>query len=688
MSPQKNEERLNSWKEIGAYLQRNEATVRRWEKREALPVHRHTHESRSSVYAYRSEIDAWRAGRKMTAEPARVRAFWRVPAFALTVMLCLIMVGNGVRPQAASAQQSDGARMRQVPFESGYEAPSSDGRYLTFTDWSTGDLAVRDLSTGAKRRLTDHGGWDKTAGHADESSLISPDGRQVAYVFFDPKPNRAELRLVPFTGGDPRYPKILHRSEETRYILIDGWTPDGKSILVTRELTDGTSQLAMISIEDGSLRVLKSFGWKTLGGAALSPDGLYVAYGGAESETDWDIFVLASDGSRQGKLTQGPAIDSSPMWSPDGSQVLFFSDRTGASQSMWTVAVNGGKASGPARLVKGDFGSGRFFPRGMTRDGAFYFFTGSERTNIYTAEFDANLKTLKAPELVPERFVDSTGGGSWSPSGELLAYYAFRAPSQAVPGGTDLILRTLKTGTERIVRMPQLIVPPYLYTPPPRWFPDGQSVMVVSYGRKRPGLAFYRVDLTTGNAELLQEAQDAGPSDLSPDGRTIFYRDGVAATGMRIVSFDLDAKRETELKRISMGKSLTPIVVSPDGKQLAYGVMDHPKGTVAAVSSLEVISSSGGQAHQVFHGKIGPQLLAWSRDQNSLFFAQPGVGWSRIPITGGDPEKIGLAQAGSGRQVFFPLFHPDGRDIIFGSVEESKQQFWALENFLPKPKGK
>ena len=44
------ENRLNSWKEIGAYLQRNEATVRLWEKREGLPVHRHTHESRSSVY--------------------------------------------------------------------------------------------------------------------------------------------------------------------------------------------------------------------------------------------------------------------------------------------------------------------------------------------------------------------------------------------------------------------------------------------------------------------------------------------------------------------------------------------------------------------------------------------------------------------------------------------------------------
>src|SRR5579862_9487834 len=84
---------LESWKEIGAYLQRNAATVRRWEKEEGLPVHRHSHKSRSSVYAYPSEIDAWRASRKVVAEatPAPVSTFLRVPTFALAILLCLIM---------------------------------------------------------------------------------------------------------------------------------------------------------------------------------------------------------------------------------------------------------------------------------------------------------------------------------------------------------------------------------------------------------------------------------------------------------------------------------------------------------------------------------------------------------------------------------------------------------------------
>src|SRR6266404_4911437 len=71
------ETRLESWKEIGAYLQRNAVTARRWEKEEGLPVHRHSHKSRSSVYAYPSEIDAWRASRKVAAEPPPPMPLWR-----------------------------------------------------------------------------------------------------------------------------------------------------------------------------------------------------------------------------------------------------------------------------------------------------------------------------------------------------------------------------------------------------------------------------------------------------------------------------------------------------------------------------------------------------------------------------------------------------------------------------------
>jgi TolB-like protein/Tfp pilus assembly protein PilF len=58
------EAQLDSWKEIAAYLGRDVTTVQRWEKSEGMPVHRHVHDKRSSVYALASELDAWRQNRK------------------------------------------------------------------------------------------------------------------------------------------------------------------------------------------------------------------------------------------------------------------------------------------------------------------------------------------------------------------------------------------------------------------------------------------------------------------------------------------------------------------------------------------------------------------------------------------------------------------------------------------------
>ena len=61
------EERLDSWKEIAAYLNRDVTTVQRWEKREGMPVHRHLHDRIGSVYASRTELDAWARGRNLRA---------------------------------------------------------------------------------------------------------------------------------------------------------------------------------------------------------------------------------------------------------------------------------------------------------------------------------------------------------------------------------------------------------------------------------------------------------------------------------------------------------------------------------------------------------------------------------------------------------------------------------------------
>lgn len=80
---------LESWKAIVAHLSRDVRTVKRWEKNEGLPVRRYLHQARSSVYAFASELDAWRAARAprpMQDAPAPIGG-QVLPRFAFAAVL-------------------------------------------------------------------------------------------------------------------------------------------------------------------------------------------------------------------------------------------------------------------------------------------------------------------------------------------------------------------------------------------------------------------------------------------------------------------------------------------------------------------------------------------------------------------------------------------------------------------------
>jgi len=71
------EKKLVSWKEIAAHLGREVRTVQRWETTEGLPVHRHEHQKKSTVYAYASELDEWIRKRQPVDDPEADDAFAR-----------------------------------------------------------------------------------------------------------------------------------------------------------------------------------------------------------------------------------------------------------------------------------------------------------------------------------------------------------------------------------------------------------------------------------------------------------------------------------------------------------------------------------------------------------------------------------------------------------------------------------
>ncbi len=672
------EERLGSWKEIGTYLQRDARTARRWEKEEGLPVHRHPHKARSSVYAYPSEIDAWRAGRRVAAAPVpAVRPWWRPVAMGVTTLLCLIMVGNGIRPTVASAQA--GQIARQIPttgFKGDVDSVSLDGRYFAGTDDSTGDVAIHDLATGTSRHATNDGGPGSKNGYS-EFQIIAPDSRVVAYNWDDGK--QRELRVVSMTGGENARPQTVYSSPETDYIEPEAWTPDGKQLLVIRTLKDQTIQLGLVSIRDKSIQLLKSFGW-SWPDVSLSPDGRYIAYAAPSiAQTNRRIVsILTVDGGRETVLEQ-KAVDSyAPLWSPDGSRIVFLSDRTGA-RSLWTVPVAAGKPAGPAELLKANVGS--MSPLGITRRGILYYTLTNDRRNIYVAELDAALRVTQPPALVSERFLNSNNRGAWSRDGRYLAYYSFRGAESDWARSATLVIRTMATGEERDIDL-HLKVPIHSFAAPPRWFPDGQSVLVVAVRPQQAGYGYYRVDLATGKTDLLHHTtrlEIAGiEPDLSPDGETIFYgRENHGTT--ELMRFDIESRRET---RICAADHLVSPTVSPDGTQLAY----------LQAGAIQVLPVSGGDARLVYRAPgiaTDQSTVVWMPDQKNLLFVQsPGFGerdrhvlW-RVPLDGSKPEEVGIRRTGG--HPFVPQVHPDGRHIAFESHEGTGPEVWTLENFLPR----
>lgn len=678
--------RLESWKEIGAYLQRDVRTARRWELEEGLPVHRHAHSNRASVYAYASEIDAWRASRKVAAEPPPPLPLWktllappRSLAFGVTLTLCLLMVGNGIRPQAASAQGRASAS-RQVWVYGGNGptgAPSGDGRYIGFTDWSNGDLVVRDLVAGSSRRLVTTGGWVDSGDYAEESA-ISRDNGFIAYLWFIDKDKVWELRVLPLAGGSSR---TLYRSrDQGDYMFPLDWTPDNRRILVLQTTSEQSSRIAMVSVDDGSVQVIKSLGWQQ-SQARLSPDGRFSAYDRPVEPTgNRDIFLLATDGSSERTLAENPGNDQNPIWSPDGKQVLFMSDRTGVV-SLWSAPVEDGKPAGSPVLVQAQMAGKK--PVGMTRDGVLYFTTSKGGgANVYVADLDPAAMTAGTPRPVAERFVNANSGPAISPDGRQLAYYTNR------PGlGIVTVVRTLENGQERDVSAQRRLA--NVWGHGPMWFPDGSSVLVVVQDTQRPGSTLARTQLADGTIEVLRHVTRLHGYALSPDGKSLYSVEQGGGEGRRLVRIDLATKRETELARDAIS-----VAVSPDGRQVAF--LATVPGVGGRESYIAVVPAEGGEPRVVY--RESPWLddagrwngLAWSPDGKTLLFQKreggqgPHVLW-KVAVGGGPAERVGITRQGSIRNL---RMTPDGRQIFFSSTEDAPGELWTLENFLPAAAGK
>lgn len=157
--PKTADDRLDSWKEIAAYLDRDVRTVQRWETREGLPVHRLEHRKRGTVYAFRSEIESWR-GQRSTAPRATLPGGRRLAAAAASAALLALALWWLWPSQEGISE--DRMRIVVLPFQNVGEEPDYFSQGLTEElITGLGRLAPSQLGVIASTSAMHYQGTDK-----------------------------------------------------------------------------------------------------------------------------------------------------------------------------------------------------------------------------------------------------------------------------------------------------------------------------------------------------------------------------------------------------------------------------------------------------------------------------------------------------------------------------------------------
>jgi Tol biopolymer transport system component len=612
---------------------------------------------------------------RMGLEKAR-QAYEKViknyPGQAAAVAVAREKLDNILRAAAVAKKGTGELTVRNIPIPPTppleLYGVSPDGKYVAYVEGNTGDLGVRELSTGNLRRLTDEGkGYSQYAIYP----RWSPDSTRLTYAW-----NESQLRVVALDGSPPR---ILVGDNKEEWVSPADWSPDGKQILLGGfSKKQRTLRLSLVDAADGSLKPLRTFANRNLspGQCFFSPDGRAIAYSRANQDgvRERDVFLLSLDGSRESPLIQHPADDVLLAWLPGGAGILFASDR-GGTFDLWMVAVDKGQVQLAPTLVKR--GVGPITPMGLTRTGAFYYQTPTARSDVYTASLDSRTgRVVGSPKKEPLPFEGQNMMPDWSPDGRQLVYGSMR-PGEKLGG--VLCIYSVDTGKVREYRLDKA----YGY---PRWAPNGRHLLLQA--TVADGQGIHRMDVQSGEVTPLMAAGDGEylhDFRVSPDGKWVVFGRDIKAN-CQIVRRDAESGREQEIDRTPSGNNT--LALSRDGSRLAMILRTDAKTRV-----LKVMEFPDGTPKEITRFALGGSFiidLAWSPDGRFIYYSDNPTGkagdWHLrlVPAEGGPVQDLGVVM-GYYRQI---SAHPDGSRITFATAPPTPEpaQVWVLENFLPATK--
>ncbi|MBN1875471.1 MAG: PD40 domain-containing protein [Anaerolineae bacterium] len=176
------------------------------------------------------------------------------------------------------------------------------------------NVYVMELDSGTVQRLT-----ESTGEEANYWPAWSPDGSKIA--FESNRDGNTELYVMGADGSNVH--RLTTNDVEDMYPV---WSPSGDHLLFD-SLHDGNFDIYVMDKEGNSARRLtdhRAFDYTP----AWSPDGNQIAFGSRRTG-DGDIYVMDADGANVTRLTTAAGEDYMPAWSPDGTRLAFASERDG-----------------------------------------------------------------------------------------------------------------------------------------------------------------------------------------------------------------------------------------------------------------------------------------------------------------------------------------------------------------------
>jgi Tol biopolymer transport system component len=325
-----------------------------------------------------------------------------------------------------------------------------DGRHFIVTSWNRvrGEVFVASLDSDRATKLLD---TDSPAGFAPPDRLLFLRGAALMTQKFD-------LTRVALTGDA----ELVSSSLPPGALFGQQMTPSASA----------TGVLAFPTPRGGSVGHLRWFDQTGKGGAtvssppdaeylnpAISPDGSVIAANRVDPQTGrWDIWLVDTTRDVPSKLTTDAGDDFDPVWSPDGKEIVFASER-GGRLGLYRQSIAGGGSAHPLIDLND---SNALVPTDWSRDGRYILYQRSvvRAWTIWALPLFGDRNPIL---VVDEQF--SPYAPHLSPDGQWLAYNSFESgPTMEV-----FVRRFLADGPKKQISSGGGVHP--------RWTRDGKELV-------------------------------------------------------------------------------------------------------------------------------------------------------------------------------------------------------------------